>query len=149
MSKDSNSKKKPSTFYSMNDFLKDIKKISLNDELEQKTINTFNTINALDEEFNKKEYESPLHFESETPDELNEKLKLINPTQNNYVNDIMKLELKNLSKENAELKFCLNNLNKTYEKEIKDLKLRNINKSKEIASTKEIIKQNASLIELL
>ena len=149
MSKDSNSKKKSSTFYSMNDFLKDLKKMSLNDELEQKTINTFNTINTLDEEFKKKEYESPLQFKSETQNKLKEKRQLINPSQNNYVNEVMKSELKNLSKENAELKFCLNNLNKTYEKEIKDLKLHNMNKSKEIDSTKEIIKKNASLIELL
>ena len=48
----------------------------------------------------------------------------------------MKSELKTLSKENAELKFCLNNINKKYDKQINELKLQNINKSKEIKSTK-------------
>ena len=46
-------------------------------------------------------------------------------------------------------KIFLNNLNKKFEKEIKDLKLQNENKTKEIKSIKEIIKKNTALIELL
>ena len=38
-------------------------------------------------------------------------------------------------------KIFLNNLNKKFEKEIKDLKLQNENKTKEIKSIKEIIKK--------
>ena len=137
-----------SKYYSMNEFLQDLRKLSGNEELEQKTINTFNT-NSLDAEFSKKEYRTPLHFKSEMRNQLNEKIKLLNQEPGNYVNEVMKSELKILSKENAELKFCINNLNKKFEKEMKDLKLQNLNKSKEIQGTKEIIKKNTALIELL
>ena len=137
-----------SKYYSMNEFLQDLRKLSVNEELEQKTINTFNT-NSLDAEFSKKEYRTPLHFKSEMRNQLNEKMKLLNQEPSNYVNEVMKSELKILSKENAELKFCINNLNKKFEKEMKDLKSQNLNKSKEIQSTKEIIKKNTALIELL
>ena len=144
MKKAPNQKNISTKFYSMNEFLKDCKKLSSNE-----TINTFNTINSLDDEFTKKDYQTPLNFKSEMRNELNEKLKFLNQAPGGYVNEVMKSELKILSKENAELKFCLNNLNKKYDKEIKELKLQNENKAKEIQSTKEVIKKNTALIELL
>ena len=61
----------------------------------------------------------------------------------------MAAELKNLSRENSELKFCLDKLNKKFDKEIKELKNQNMNKIKEINSSKEIMKKNVTLIELL
>ena len=149
MSKDIRKNQKSSKFYSMNEFLQHLKKMSLNDDINQKTINTFNTISLDDDDFIKKEYKSPLIYKTENRNKLKEKLNLMTPSPNNYVNEVMKLELTNLTKENAELKFCINNLNKSFEKEIKYLKLKNSKKSKEIDSIKEIIKKNASLIELL
>ena len=149
MKKDMNQKKKSSNFHSMNDYLQNFKKKSVNEDLDQKTINTFNTLNTLDEEITQKDYNTPFHYKSEMRNKLNEKLKLINPITDNYVNEVMKSDLKILSKENAELKFCLNKLNKKFEIELKDLKLKNINKSKELDKAKEIIKKNTSLIELL
>ena len=139
---------KSSKYYSINEFLQDLKKVSVNDDIEQNTINKYNT-DSIDVDFPKKNYETPLNYRSETRKKLSEKLKPFNQEPNNYVNEVMKSELKILSKENSELKFCLNNLNKKYEKEIKDLKSQNINKSKEIQTTKDIIKKNTALIELL
>ena len=54
-----------------------------------------------------------------------------------------------LRKENAELKYCLNNINKKFENETKELRNNNELKEKELKETKEIIKKNAALIELL
>ena len=125
MKKAPNQKNISTKFYSMNEFLKDFKKLSTNE-----TINTFNTINSLDDEFTKKDYQTPLNFKSEMRNELNEKLKFLNQVPGGYVNEVMKSELKTLSKENAELKFCLNNLTKKYDKEINELKLQNIKKNK-------------------
>ena len=58
-------------------------------------------------------------------------------------------EMTKLRKENAELKFCLNNVNKKFENEIKEIRSNNELKEKEFKETKEILKKNASLIELL
>ena len=149
MKKDSLQKDISSKYYSMNEVMQDLKKFSTKEDLDFKTINTFKSINSSEIELINKDYQSPTNFKSEMRNELNEKLKLLNQPLGGYVNEVMKSELKILAKENAELKFCLNNLNKKFEKEIKDLKLQNINKTKEIQSTKEIIKKNTALIELL
>ena len=61
----------------------------------------------------------------------------------------MKQEMTKLRKENAELKFCLNNVNKKFENEIKQIRNNNELKDKELKETKEILKKNAALIELL
>ena len=54
-----------------------------------------------------------------------------------------------LRKENAELKFCLNNVNKKFDNELKEIKANNELKEKELKETREILKKNAALIELL
>ena len=137
-------------YYSTNEFLKDLKKLSVNEELEPKPINRYYTQNtSIETEFSKNKNKSPHFFKSEMREKIRQKIKLLEPFPNNYVNEVMKSELRVLSKENAELKFCLNNLNKKFDKQIKDLKLQNLNKTKEINSTKDILKKNAAVIELL
>ena len=89
------------------------------------------------------------NYNSEIKNKINSKLNLIGQVHNGYYNEVMAAELNNLSRENSELKFCLEKLNKKFEKEMKDLKIQNSNKIKEINSSKEIIKKNVSLIELL
>ena len=54
-----------------------------------------------------------------------------------------------LRKENAELKFSLNNINKKFDNELKEIKKNNELKNKELKETKEIMSKNADLIELL
>ena len=149
MKKNINQKKQFKNILSMNEYLQDFNNNSENDDFDEKTINSFNTINTLDEDFTKKEYRTPFQIKSDMHNKLKEKLKLIKPISNNYVNEVMKSELKKLSKENDELKYCLHKLNNKNNTEIKKLKLQNINKTKEIESAKKIIKKNASLIELL
>ena len=80
---------------------------------------------------------------------FNPNLNFLGQVPTNYYNEVMASELNNLSRENSELKFCLEKLNKKFEKEMKDLKIQNSNKIKEINSSKEIIKKNMVLIELL
>jgi hypothetical protein len=135
MKKDSFQKDNSLKYYSMNEFLQDLKKLSVNDNADNKAINPFNSLNLLDTEFQKKKFQTPIHYKSEMRNQLNEKLKSLDQSPGGYINEVMKSELSNLAKENAELKFCLNNLNKKFEKEIKDLKLQNEKKSKEIQST--------------
>ena len=89
------------------------------------------------------------NYNSEIKNKINSKLNLIGQVHNSYYNQVMAAELNNLSRENSELKFCLEKLNKKFEKEMKDLKIQNSNKIKEINSSKEIIKKNVALIELL
>ena len=86
---------------------------------------------------------------NEIRNKINSKLDFLGQVPDTYYNEVMAAELKNLSRENAELKFCLEKLNKKFESELKDLKLQNSNKIKEINSSKEIIKKNVALIELL
>ena len=133
-----------SNFYSMNEFFKDLKKFPNNEELETKNIiESYRKNNAIEVEFPKNRNKR-YFYKSEIRD------KLINlSSKPNYTNEIMKSEITNISKENQELKFCLDILNKKYEKEMKDLKFKNIKKIKEIQSTKEILKKNITLIELL
>ena len=78
MNKDIRKNKKSSKFYSMNEFLLDLKKMSLNDDINQKTINTFNTISLDDDDFIKKEYISPLKYKTENRNKLR-KIKFNDP----------------------------------------------------------------------
>ena len=80
---------------------------------------------------------------------INSKLNFLGQVSDTYYNEIMASELNNLSRENSELKFCLEKINKKFEKEIKELKSQNLNKTKEINTSKEVIKKNVALIELL
>ena len=80
---------------------------------------------------------------------INSKLNFLGQVSETYYNDIMASELNNLTRENSELKFCLEKMNKKFDKEIKELKAINNSKMKEINSSKEIIKKNVALIELL
>ena len=80
---------------------------------------------------------------------INSKLNFLGQVSETYYNDIMASELNNLTRENSELKFCLEKMNKKFDKEIKELKAINTSKMKEINSSKEIIKKNVALIELL
>ena len=131
-----------------NDYFQEFNQISSNPGSDSKQTNTMNTL-SLDIDLSGKEYQAPLNLRSQMRNKINEKLKYYNQSSNNYVNEVMKSELKILAKENAELKFCLNNLNKKFDKEITELKLQNSNKTKELQGTKEIIKKNTALIELL
>ena len=76
-------------------------------------------------------------------------MNFLGQVSDTYYNEIMASELNNLSRENSELKFCLEKINKKFEKELKELKSQNLNKTKEINTSKEIIKKNVALIELL
>ena len=126
---------KPEGQYTTNEFLQDLNKLSSKEKDTQK----FQKQNMKVNQDNKKEIRN----------KLNSKFNFPGQVPNTYYNEVMAAELKNLSRENSELKFCLDKLNKKYEKEIKELKMQNSNKIKEINSSKELIKKNIVLIELL
>ena len=128
-----NIKAKPNLQYSTNEFLQDLNKLSLNEKNPHKLKNS-NIVKEDNQEIRNK---------------INSKLNFLGDIPTNYYNEVMAVELKNLSKENSELKFCLDKLNKKFEKEMKDLKTQNMSKIKEINSSKEIMKKNVILIELL
>ena len=139
-------------YYSMSDFLNEFKKVIFNDNLEPNFINSFQAKrqnNTIESDFSKNHKKPEKFTKSEIRDNLSENLKILDDPPINNVNEVMISEIKNLSKENDELKFCLNILNNKYEKEFNELKVQNINKTKEIKNTKEIIKQNILLIEML
>ena len=119
---------KKSNIQSSNKYTQEQKKIALN-EKQSKQNNTQNLTQSNNYEIRNKQ-NSKLDFLGQVPD--------------TYYNEVMAAELKNLSRENAELKFCLEKLNKKFEKEMKDLKIQNSNKIKEINSSKEIIKRMLS-----
>ena len=123
-------------YYKTNDFLKDLKNISSKNNQPKKYLTQNIKTEAQDTKI-------------EQRNKLNIKLNFLGQVPNTYYNEVMASELKNLSRENSELKFCLDKLNKKFEKEIKELKLQNSNKVKEITSSKEVIKKNIELIELL
>ena len=142
----SNPKNKDNTsnFYSKNELFKDLKKLPINEKLETNKINeSFRKNNTIEVEL-PKNGNNRYFYKSE----MRDKMLNLSPQQN-YTNEVVDSEIINMSKENHELKFCLDILNKKYEKEMKDLKLKNIKKIKEIQSTKEILKKNIALIELL
>ena len=124
-------------YYSMEKFIKELKKISgINDS----------ALNLEDNNINN------AYFSPYCKNRAEQKPKIINVNNiNNEINqnELMKQEMTKLRKENAELKFCLNNINKKYENETKEIKNNNELKEKELKETKDIIKKNASLIELL
>ena len=76
---------------------------------------------------------------------INSKLNFLGQVSDTYYNEIMASELNNLSRENSELKFCLEKINKKFEKELKELKSQNLNKTKEINTSNEIIKKKCSV----
>jgi len=51
------------------------------------------------------------NYNSEIKNKINSKLNLIGQVHNSYYNEVMAAELNNLSRENSELKFCLEKLN--------------------------------------
>ena len=150
MNSNYNKKDNTSNFYSMNEFFEDLKKLSNNKELEANNlIESYRKNNTIEADFSKNKNKKNF-YKLELRNKMNERMKLLNQSQKgNYSNELMKSEIANMSKENQELKFCLDILNKKYEKEMKDLKLKNINKTKEIQSTKEILKKNITIMELL
>ena len=136
----------------MEEFFEDLTKFSNNKDSEEPNyINRSNRNN--NNIYNEVEFRNrnkQNFYRTKIRNKFNEKMKLIEQNPNDsYVNEVMKSDLANLSKENKELKFCLDSLNKKFETEIKDLKLKNLNKNKEIQSTKQILKQNLTQIKLL
>ena len=120
----------------MEKFIKELKKISgITDSLNLEE-NIQNNINNA--------YLSPY---CKNRAEQKSKINNINNEINN--NEAMKQEMTKLRKENAELKFCLNNVNKKFENELKEIRKNNELKERELKETKEILKKNATLIELL
>ena len=130
-------------YYSMEKFIKELKKISGlpdisdgSDDLQRGTLQT-------SMEFNNTYLSPYCKNRAET------KSKIGNLSLNSDNNEMMKSEMTKLRKENAELKFCLNNINKKFDNELKEIKNNNELKDKELKETKEIMKKNAALIELL
>ena len=135
-------------YYSMEKFIKELKKISgLPDNLETTEDIQKSTPIQPSVEFSNT-YLSPYSKNRvETKPKLGNPIISMNNDLNN--NEKIKSEMTKLRKENAELKFCLNNINKKFDSELKDIKNNNDLKDKELKETKEIMKKNASLIELL
>ena len=132
-------------YYSMEKFIKELKKISgvpdsleLDDYQSSMPLHTSGDINNA--------YFSPYY---KNRAEQKSKIKVSNINNEINPNESMKQEMTKLRKENAELKFCLNNVNKKFDNELKEIKNNNELKDKELKETKEILKKNAALIELL
>ena len=135
-------------FYSMEKFIKELKKISgLPEILEGADDIQRNNPLQTSIEFNNT-YLSPY---CKNRAETISKISGSNLSNSNEIsgNEKMKSEMTKLRKENTELKFCLNNINKKYDNELKDIKSNSELKDKELKETKEILKKNASLIEML
>ena len=133
-------------YYSMEKFIKELKKISgipdsLNfDEFQSNMpLHTSGDINN--------PYTSP--YTKNRAEQKSKNIKINNINSEINPNENMKQEMTKLRKENAELKFCLNNVNKKFENELKEIRANNELKEKELKETKEILKKNAALIELL
>ena len=132
-------------YYSMEKFIKELKKISgvpdsleLDDYQSNIPLHTSNDMNNA--------YFSP-YYKNRAEQKSRIKVNNINTEIN--PNETMKQEMTKLRKENAELKFCLNNVNKKFDNELKEIKANNELKEKELKETREILKKNAALIELL
>ena len=130
-------------YYSMEKFIKELQKISglpdnsdVSDEILRGSLQSSSEYNN--------EYLSPY-----CKNRIETKPKITNLSLNNDNNELMKSEMTKLRKENAKLKFYLNNMNKKFNNEIKEIKNNNELKDKELKETKEIMKKNAALIELL
>ena len=133
-------------YYSMEKFIKELKKISgipdslsFDDYQSNMPLHTSGDINNTNL--------SPYTKNRAEQKPKNIKVNNINSEFNQ--NETMKQEMTKLRKENAELKFCLNNVNKKFENEIKEIRNNNELKEKELKETKEILKKNGTLIELL
>ena len=143
----SNKEENPSLsgYYSVEKFIKELKKISGipenfddNDDILQSTpIQTTQDNNIINlSPYNKNRVETQSDKDNNIYLSLND-------------NEKIKSEMTKLRKENAELKFSLNNMNKKFDNELKEIKKNNDLKNKELKETKEIMNKNASLIELL
>ena len=137
-----------SGYYSMEKFIKELKKISgipdslILDEFQSNTpLHTSGDVNT------NNPYLSP--YVKNRAEQKSKNIKVNNINSEINPNEEMKQEMTKLRKENAELKFCLNNVNKKFENEMKEIKNNNELKEKELKETKEILKKNATLIELL
>ena len=135
-------------YYSMEKFIKELKKISgipdslILDEFQANTpLQTSGELNA------NNPYLSP--YVKNRAEQKSKNIKVSNINNEINPNEEMKQEMTKLRKENAELKFCLNNVNKKFENELKEIRNNNELKEKELKETKEILKKNATLIELL
>ena len=133
-------------YYSMEKFIKELKKISgipdsliLDDNQSNRPLHNSGDANNV--------YSNPYLKNRVEQKPKNIKVNNINSQIN--TNESMKQEMTKLRKENAELKFCLNNVNKKFENELKEIKKNNELKERELKETKEILKKNATLIELL
>ena len=133
-------------YYSMEKFIKELKKISgipdslsFDDYQSNVPLHTSGDVNNTNL--------SPYTKNRAEQKPKNIKVNSINSEIN--PNETMKQEMTKLRKENAELKFCLNNVNKKFENEIKEIRNNNELKEKELKETKEILKKNGTLIELL
>ena len=132
-------------YYSMEKFIKELKKISgVPDTLELDDYQTSMPLHTSGDVNNA--YFSP-YYKNRAEQKSKIKVNNINPEID--PNETMKQEMTKLRKENAELKFCLNNVNKKFDNELKEIKTNNELKEKELKETKEILKKNAALIELL
>ena len=135
-------------YYSMEKFIKELKKISgIPDSLILDEFQPNNPLHTSGDGNSNNPYMSPYAKNRAEQKSKNIKVNSLNPEIN--PNEEMKQEMTKLRKENAELKFCLNNVNKKFENEIKEIRSNNELKEKELKETKEILKKNASLIELL
>ena len=133
-------------YYSLEKFIKELKKISgIPDSL---TLDDFQSNMPLHTSSNETNaYFSPYY--KNRAEQKSKILKINNINNEINPNEAMKQEMTKLRKENAELKYCLNNINKKFENETKELRNNNELKEKELKETKEILKKNANLIELL
>ena len=147
----SNKEENPSLtgYYSMEKFIKELKKISgLSENLDDNNDIQIDTPiqTSMD---NNIIYLSPY---SKDRGESNSSIgNIYSSSKNKELNDNEKIksEMTKLRKENAELKFSLNNINKKFDNELKEIKKNNELKNKELKETKEIMTKNADLIELL
>ena len=135
-------------YYSMEKFIKELKKISGFPDISESNDDIDKSVPLPNSgEFNNT-YLSPYNKNRiETKSKLG--TSLIPSVNDLNSNDKIKSEMTKLRKENAELKFCLNNINKKFDNELKNIKNNNDLKDKELKETKEIMKKNVSLIELL
>ena len=125
-------------YYSMEKFIKELKKISgIPDSLSLDDLPSNTTTQPTG--YGNYGFSSPYYKNRAEPKQKNIKVNFANNDLNQ--NESMKQEMTKLRKENAELKFCLNNVNKKFENEIKQIRNNN--------ELKEILKKNANLIELL
>ena len=78
-------------YYSMNEFLRDLKKLSVNEEQEPQTINRYQTQKtSIETEILKNKNNSHQLYRSQMREKIKQKIKLIEQPTNNYVNEVMK-----------------------------------------------------------